>query len=72
MHNSTCSYCQKSCPPPVVDNKIGFLDGFSWKIVGFSYLGFILFTIGFQLLVHLCLNKKKLEAARQAAAVNNT
>lgn len=47
MENSTCSYCQKACPPPIVSDKIGFLDGLSWKVVGFSYLGFVLFTILF-------------------------
>jgi len=52
MYNSSCSFCAKACPPPVVSDKIGFLDGFSWKIVGYSYLGFILFTIGFQVLTH--------------------
>ena len=45
IENSTCAYCQKICGPPVVDDTIGFLDGFSWKIVGYSYLGFVCFTI---------------------------
>ena len=45
--NSTCSFCAKACPPPVVDDKIGFLDGLSWKLVGYSYLGFVLFSLIF-------------------------
>ena len=61
--NSTCSFCQKACPPPVVSDKIGFLDGFSWKIVGYSYLGFVLFTILFQVLQHCWIKKRKLEQA---------
>ena len=52
MENSTCGFCAAACPAPVVDDSIGFLDGFSWKIVGWSYLGFILFTIAFQVLTH--------------------
>ena len=47
MKNSTCSYCALACPPPAVSDEIGFLDGLSWKIVGFSYLGFVIFTILF-------------------------
>jgi len=70
MKNSTCSYCQKACPPPVVNDEIGFLDGFSWKVVGWTYCGFILFTILFQVLTHCYLKKRKLEAARNAIAAN--
>ena len=70
--NSTCAYCQKICGPPVVDDTIGFLDGFSWKIVGYSYLGFICFTILWQVLTHCHMKKKKLEKARQAALANQT
>ena len=61
--NSTCSFCQKACPPPIVSDKIGFLDGFSWKLVGYSYLGFVCFTILFQVLSHCYLKKRKLERA---------
>jgi len=64
MVDSTCSYCAKVCPPPVVNDKIGFLDGFSWKIVGYSYLGFIVFSIVYQIVQHCCIKKKTLEAAR--------
>lgn len=67
--NSSCSYCQKACSPPVVTDDIAFLDGFSWKLVGYSYLGFVLFTILFQLLMQCYLKKKKLAAA-QAAQVS--
>ena len=66
IKNSTCSYCQKSCSPPVVNDEIGFLDGFSWKIVGFSYLGFVIFTIAFQVLMNCYVKKRKLAAAQQA------
>ena len=72
MDNSTCSYCQKACPPPVVSDEIGFLDGFSWKVVGWSYGGFILFTIVFQAISHCYLKKAKLEAARQTYLANQT
>lgn len=41
----SCSYCSYACSAPAVDDKIGFLDGLSWKIVGFSYLGFFLFSL---------------------------
>lgn len=37
-----------------MDAQIAFLDGLSWKVVGYSYAGFIVFTILFQLLVHYC------------------
>lgn len=71
MKNSTCSYCAKVCPPPVVSDKIGFLDGFSWKIVGYSYLGFIIFSILYQVLQYCYLKKKKLESATAAAEVSS-
>ena len=64
--NSTCSYCQKACSPPVVNDDIGFLDGFSWKLVGYSYLGFVLFTILFQVVMHCWVKKRKLAAAQAA------
>ena len=72
IDDSTCSFCQKVCPPPIVDDNIAFFDGFSWKLVGYSYLGFILFTLLFQILKHCWINKKKLETARQAALANQT
>ena len=55
-----------------MNDDIGFLDGFSWKIVGYSYLGFIAFTILFQVLMHCYLKKKKLAAAEQIALANQT
>jgi len=71
MENSTCSFCAKVCPPPVVTDKIGFLDGLSWKIVGYSYLGFVVFTILFQIVQHCVIKKRKLEAVRRASQVND-
>ena len=65
--NSSCSFCQKACPPPLVNDDIGFLDGFSWKVVGYSYLGFIVFTILFQILMHCVIKKRKLAAAQAQA-----
>lgn len=56
--NSTCSYCQGSCSAPAVDDKIGFLDGLSWKKVGYSYGFFIVFTILFQVIVHFACTRK--------------
>ena len=70
--NSTCAYCQKVCGPPIVDDSIGFFDGFSWSIVGYSYLGFILFTIVWQVIVHCYMRKKKLEKAQAQAIANQT
>lgn len=60
IYNSTCSYCDAACSPPVVNDDIGFLDGLSWKLVGFTYLGFIIFTILFQVVMHLCCKKQNL------------
>lgn len=45
---------------------IGFLDGFSYKLVGYSYLGFVIFTIFFQVLMHCFIKKRKLAAAQLA------
>lgn len=64
--NSTCSYCAGSCSPPVVNDDIAFLDGFSWKLVGYSYLGFVIFTIFWQVLMHCWIKKRKLAAAQAA------
>ena len=71
MKNSTCSFCAKVCPPPVVNDDIGFLDGFSWRIVGFSYLGFVLFIIAFQAFSHCFFKKRKMAAAEAEARANN-
>ena len=43
----TCSYCSEVCQAPAVDHYIGFWDGFNFKTVGWSYIGFIAFTIIF-------------------------
>ena len=72
IKNSTCSFCAKACPPPVVSDEIGFLDGFSWKLVGWTYLGFVLFTVLFQVVSHCYVKKRKLAAAREAALANQT
>jgi hypothetical protein len=45
--NSTCSYCDAACEAPAVNDDIALLDGLSWKMVGWSYVGFIIFTIVF-------------------------
>lgn len=44
-----CTYCAAVCSAPVVDDVIGFLDGFNGKTVGYSYIGFVSFTILYQL-----------------------
>ena len=64
--NSTCSYCDAACEPPAVNDDIAFLDGLNWVLVGSSYAGFVIFTIVFQIVVHLCCNRsKKAELAAQ-------
>lgn len=63
-YNTTCSYCDAACQPPVVDDKIAFLDGLSWKIVGYSYMAFVLFTIAFQVLLKFCCEKKATDDIR--------
>lgn len=57
--NSTCSYCDAACEAPAVNDDIAFLDGLNWHLVGYSWLGFIIFTIIFQLLTFFCCNKSK-------------
>lgn len=59
-HNTTCSFCDNACTPPVVNDDIGFLDGLSWYIVGYSYLGYVVLTIIFQLVLHFCCKSKEL------------
>ena len=56
--NTTCSFCDAACTPPIVDDSIGFLDGLSWKLVGWNYFAFIVFTILFQLVTWLCCEKQ--------------
>lgn len=58
IKNSTCSFCQLACKAPDVNDDIALLDGLSWKLVGFSYLGFFVFTIIFQVIAHFCCMKK--------------
>ena len=41
-----------------MDDVIGFLDGFNGKLVGYSYLGFFLFTVVYQLLLYFVCNRK--------------
>ena len=45
--NSTCSYCDAACEKPAVNDDIAFFDGLNWKMVGWTYVGFIIFTIVF-------------------------
>lgn len=47
IYNTTCSFCDAACTPPIVDDSIGFLDGLSWKLVGWNYFAFVVFTILF-------------------------
>ena len=47
VKNSTCSYCDAACEKPAVDDVIAFFDGMNGALVGYSWLGFILFTIAF-------------------------
>ena len=42
--NSTCSYCADVCVAPDVDTKIGFFDGFNFKLWSLSYLVFIIIS----------------------------
>lgn len=58
IENSTCSYCDTACQAPAVDDHIAMLDGLNWKLVGYSWLGFVIFTIIFQILVHFACNRK--------------
>jgi hypothetical protein len=58
LYNSTCSYCDAACEAPAVNADIGFLDGLSWPLVGYTYLAFILFTIAFQVINWLCVEKR--------------
>jgi len=55
--NTTCSYCDAACKPPSVNDEIGFLDGLSWKLVGWNYFAFVVFTIIFQVVVWFCCEK---------------
>ena len=57
--NSTCSYCDAACEAPAVNDHIALLDGLSWKMVGWSWFGFIIFTIVFQVLVHCVFSRGK-------------
>ena len=50
VSNTTCAYCLDACTKPQTDEEFGFLEGFNWKIVGYSYLGYILFIIACQLI----------------------
>lgn len=47
VKNSTCSYCDAACPTPEVDDHIDFFAGLNGKLVGYSWLCFVLFTIIF-------------------------
>lgn len=57
IYLSTCSYCAAVCQAPQVNNKIGILDGFNGKLVMYSYIGFVSFTVLYQIL--LCFIKKR-------------
>ena len=57
--NSTCSYCDAACEAPAVNDDIALLDGLNWKMVGWSWFGFVLFTIVFQILVHCVFSRSR-------------
>lgn len=76
MLNSTCSFCAAVCAAPSVDSTIGLFDGFNGKLVGYSYLGFVIFTILYQLLIFFaCKRKTKADGSGETVLshrVNNT
>ena len=50
---------------------IGFLDGFNGKLVGYSYLGFFLFTVLYQLILYFVCNRKNRSAGDTTGSKNN-
>ena len=68
LYNTTCSYCDAACEAPAVNADIGFLDGLSWPLVGWTYLAFVLFTIAFQVINWLCCEKRTKLALEQKIA----
>lgn len=72
--NSTCSFCAAVCAAPSVDSTIGLFDGFNGKLVGYSYLGFVIFTILYQLLIFFVCKRKSKADGESALShrVNNT
>jgi len=59
IYTCSCTYCQTSCQAPSVNADIGLFDGFNGALVGYSYLGFILFTIIYQLTIYYACKKKR-------------
>lgn len=59
IYTCTCTYCASACSAPTVNANIGLFDGFNGAIVGYSYLGFILFTICYQLAIYYACKKKR-------------
>lgn len=75
--NSTCSYCAAICSAPPVDDKIGMFDGFNGKLVGYCYIGFVSFTILYQLVLYFACKKQKKAVYNEGTGeivtrVNNT
>lgn len=68
LYNTTCSYCDAACEAPAVNADIGFLDGLSWPLVGWTYLAFVLFTLLFQVVNWLCCEKRTKLALEQKIA----
>lgn len=85
IKNSTCSFCAAVCAAPEVSSKIGLFDGFNGSLVLFTYIGFISFTILFQVALYFFRQKnpvsdedmgdldEKIEAMKlNSGRINNT
>ena len=61
IKNSTCSFCAAVCEAPEVSSKIGLFDGFNGSLVLYSYIGFVSFTILFQLALYFVRQKNPVD-----------
>jgi len=61
IKNSTCSFCAAVCEAPAVSSKIGLFDGFNGSLVLYTYIGFIGFTVLFQLALYYAKQKNPVD-----------
>jgi len=72
IDNSSCSFCQDACIAPDVDITIGFLDGFSWKLVGITYGCFIAFSVIVELVNCYLRGKRGEEEVMNPGQINSS
>ncbi len=71
VHTCSCATCDQSCAAPNVNADIAFLDGFDGSLVVFTYIYLAIFSLGFQVIKHFYVNKKRKQVEKEFNHLNS-